>query len=162
MNADRRHRAMKFESLESLDGRLAPSGLVGPGVPEPPRAIVHASPSAALTPAQLVADRGGQALGSIYREFLAYQDRGSQGAFVSALSHRISFQDTSVGVVIRGRGGNFDALVKHLQSEGLRVTSTLAAYHYVQGYLPISQLPTLAGDATLATIAPAYRPILRR
>ena len=107
----------------------------------------------------LVANRGGQALGQLYSQFLSYS---GSGTFTTTLSKTIMVQGTSVGVDLVFNGsGDFNTQIAQLQGVGMKITATNAKLGIVEGYLPISELPAIARDGYISNIAPIYKPIIR-
>ena len=143
MNRRRPARNLTISPVESLDRRIVPSGA--------------ALDSAAL--GAIVTAKGGPTLGAIYREYVAYEQSGGKGEFRPAESGRVSFEGTSVGVDVRFGGGDFNALVGQLKGIGMHVTATVPRLGLVEGYLPISALPAVAGNSHEAGLAPNYKPV---
>jgi len=140
-------RNLAIRPLESLDERIVPSGV---GITALPVATQEA----------FVTERAGQALGTIYTQYVNYQAAGASGSFTSTLSNQIYMSGTSVGVDITFNGGNLSTLVGELQGIGMQVTATSTQDSIVEGYLPISQLPVVASNGYATTIAPVYEPIV--
>ena len=143
---------------------ISPIAVSGSVAVSPPTPVVVSptvtSPSAVSDPVTVVSTKGGPELGSIYQQYLTYEQAGGQGAFVPSQSGRIAFSGTSVGVEIR-ISGDLNAAVGQLQGSGMLVTATSAQSGIVEGYVPIADLPTVAGDGQVIGLSPIYRPILR-
>jgi hypothetical protein len=114
------------------------------------------------SPTTVVADKGGPALASIYQEYLNYEQAGGTGTFSPPEAKQIIIKGTSVGVDIRVTG-NLAASVALFQNLGMQVTATAVAGQVgiIEGELPIFQLPTVAGDASVVGLGPIYKPTLR-
>lgn len=104
----------------------------------------------------------GQQLVQIYQEYLTYAQSGGQGgAFKSSLSKLISFNGTNgtnVGVDIRGYG-DFVSFQTALRNIGMNIGAVDPTHQIVEGFLPISQLPTVAQMPNIVGMSPLYKAI---
>jgi len=137
-------RKMTFTSLESLEDRL----------------VLAASP--ATNPYEaLVVNRGGPLLGAIYTELVNYYQEGAHGQFLAAQSNTVEMSGTSVGIDVRFGAGNFYANATQMQQLGMVITAGVPSIGLVEGYMPIYQLPTVAGDANVSSLSPVLKPTLK-
>ncbi len=148
MSRNRSTRNLTIAPLEMLDDRIVPSGT---GITSLPIATQEA----------FVTTRAGQALGSVFTQYVNYEQAGASGAFTPTLSGQIYFSGTSVGVDIIFHGGNYNTLVGQLKGIGMQVTATEQQDGIVEGYLPISQLPVVASNGYATTISPVYKPVIK-
>jgi len=155
MNAPRRARALRMDSLESLDDRVMPSVTV----PAPP-APIHPVPVPPAFPSGTPLDKVGQTLKIVYQEYLDYQKLGGHGPFVSSQANWVQINGTTVGIEIRVKG-DVNLAVSGLRAKGLQVGGVNAANRIVSGVLPISQLAIVADDANIVGVSPISRPIPR-
>jgi hypothetical protein len=158
MNATRRARSLKIQSLELLDDRITPSG----GFPLHPTTAV----APMYAPNGTAMDKLGQTLNIISQEFLKYEHDGGHGAFVSSQS-KVLFHmpagttdgsKTEVGVNIQVKS-NLDQVVSDMKTLGMEVSAVNRSTGMITGYLPISQLPTAANDAQITNVTPIYKPV---
>jgi len=171
MIATRRARSLKIHSLETLDGRITPSG----GFAFQPVAAVapaHAPlPIAASEPTYkpngTAMDKLGQTLNIIYSEYLTYVKNGAKGDFASSQSSRVFFQTpagstdgskTEILVSIQVPKALFGQALSDANKLGMQVNGTDSTHGIITGYLPISQLAAAANDASFTSVAPVYRP----
>jgi hypothetical protein len=91
-----------------------------------------------------------QSLGAAYQAFVSNQSAPPASQFPL-----LRFQGNSVGVDVKVTG-NFTQAVAQLQSLGMSVTSTSAANDLVEGFLPLSALPTAAQLPQVASVGPNY------
>jgi hypothetical protein len=84
------------------------------------------------------------------------------GSISPAESNLLVISGSNVGVQIQDiSGGDFNALVAELQSDGLQVISTDPTTDSVAGMLPIAQLPTIGQlPQGLSVTAMSYKPAL--
>jgi hypothetical protein len=115
-----------------------------------------AIPPASQVP--LVALKGGPALGSIYQEFVNFEQAGGTGTFRPVEAGQILFAGDAVGVDIRTSAANFNTMLGEMEQLGMQVTATAPQVGVIEGFLPIAQLPTVAGNAGLAGMNPIYKP----
>jgi hypothetical protein len=135
-------RALTITSLESLEDRIALSTV-----------------SATNPWESLVETKGGPALGVIYTEYFNYVQSGSQGTFLSAQSNEVEMIGPTVGVELQfSSGSNFAANATMMQQAGLIETASFPSLNIVEGFMPIGQLPAIAPDPNLTTLAPVYKP----
>jgi hypothetical protein len=98
------------------------------------------------------------ALQSLYQE---YEAEGSGSSFTPSLpsDKLLQISGTSVAVDLKmPPAGDFNSFVAMLQSDGVQVTSSSAAYGLVEGMLPIVELPAVAQVA--ASVTPTPPPVL--
>jgi len=171
MNATRRARSFKIHSLESLDGRITPSGGFA-FHPVAPVAPIHASfPVASgepsYSPNGSPMDKLGQTLNIIYQEYVSYVKDGAKGAFVSSQSSKVFFllpggttdgSKTEVGVSILVPRTLFNQALADTAKLGMQVNGADPMHGIITGFIPISQLPTAANDADFTSVAPIYKP----
>lgn len=135
-------RALTITSLESLEDRIALSTV-----------------SATNPWESLVDTKGGPTLGVIYTQYFNYVQSGSQGAFLSAQSNAVEMIGPTVGVELQfSSGSNFAANAALMQQAGLIETASFPSLNIVEGFMPIGQLPAIAPDPNLTTLAPVYKP----
>jgi hypothetical protein len=146
MTHKRSNRTLAIGPLESLDQRIVPSGT---GITSMPIATQEA----------FVATRAGQTLGSVFTQYVSYEQGGAVGAFAPTQAGQIFISGTSVGVDIDFHGGDFNTLVGQLKSIGMQVTATAPQVGLVEGYLPIGDLPIVASNGYATSISPVYRPV---
>ena len=108
------------------------------------------------TPSSLA--KAGQALTTVYQEYEVYSINGSPGTFTSSQAGRIQISGTSVGVDIHVNG-SFALAVSRLQGLGMKITATSVTSGIIEGQLPISILPTVAGDSHVVSLSPIYKAI---
>ena len=155
-NSKRRdgQRRLAMESLESR--RL----LDGGGLNTPPtwRPTNHDLTDVKNGPLALA----GQDLINIYQEYLAYERLNNGSAFVSRTNSYIEFNGNFVGIDIRGYGDP-TTFQTSLRNIGFQVSNVLAQPNetYVEGFLPIGQIPTAASLTQIIGMAPIYRPVNR-
>jgi hypothetical protein len=139
---------------------VTPAVPAGPIAPVTPTPITPATPAAPMTVAQGVALKGGPDLGSIYQEYVNYEQAGGTGTFMPSEAGRIEFRGTSVNVSIRTPVANFTAMLGQMKALGMQVTGTVQAGQVgvIEGYMPIGQLPQVAINAGLVGMAPVYKP----
>ncbi len=140
-----RRRSTRTLSVETLDDRIVPSGT---GITSLPIATQEA----------FVTERAGQALGTIFTQYENYEAAGASGTFSSNESNQIYLSGTSVGVDVNFGGGNYNTLLGQLKSIGMNVTATSTLDSLVEGYLPIANLPIVASNGYVSSIAPVYKP----
>jgi hypothetical protein len=158
LNTQRHDRQARF-LLESLDDRLVLSaGAAAGAVVHHPvanhadhtlRPEVLGHDARAMLPANVSA-----ALRSLYRE---YEDQGGGSHFAPALSgaRPLRVSGSRVAVLIKvDFPPAFDAVLRQLRADGLRVVRTSAAYGLVKGTLPIAALPAAAQDSAHMWLAP--------
>jgi hypothetical protein len=74
---------------------------------------------------------------------------------------QVELQGSSVGVQIEtSNSSDFSTLVAGLESLGLQVTDSSAAYNLVVGFLPISALPSAAQLVGSPSITPMLYPLM--
>jgi hypothetical protein len=95
--------------------------------------------------------KANQTLVAIYESFMA---NGSVSPSLAAIVH---VSGSSVGVDVRGTG-NVSALSAALTSLGMKVQAADPSTVTVEGSLPISQIPAVAGLTQVISLNPSYRP----
>jgi len=105
-------------------------------------------------------DKAGQTLNIIHQEYAAYQQGGSQGAFVSSQARLVMITDTSVGVDIRV-AGDVNVVAGQLKQIGMVVTAVDANTGTVEGSLPIGQIPAAVNAASVIGLSPMFRPTVK-
>jgi hypothetical protein len=156
LTTQRHDRQARF-LLESLDDRLVLSAGAAAVVHHPaaneahhtrrPEVLGHEA--RAMLPANVSA-----ALQSLYRE---YEDQGGGRHLAPARSGATPLQVSGnrVAVLIKvDFPPAFDAVLRHLRADGLRVIRTTAAYGLVKGTLPIAALPAAEQDSAHIWLAP--------
>jgi hypothetical protein len=150
MNRNRPTRTFAVSALELLDERVVPT--TGLSITQLPVATQEA----------FVTNRAGEALGSIYTQYMNYEAAGLQGTFSSSLSNQIYTSGTSVGVNLSfSSAGNFNTLLGQLEGIGMQVTATESQYGFVEGYLPISQLSVVASNGYATSLSPVDKPDIK-
>jgi hypothetical protein len=138
---------------------------VSPGSPvivQQPAATPTVSPGPTpvpISPGQVPANVA-QPLHTIYAEYAAYVNAGGSGTFTSSLAKVVVMNGTNVGVQFHWNGtGDFSAFVANLQSHGVQVIDSSSTFGLVEGMLPMSQLPTVAGLPQTLSLTPMYIPM---
>ena len=145
--SDPRRRRFGNPFVESLEDRRLLSGSAWLATSTDPLDVQH-GPLAPL----------GATLISIYQEYSNYVKSGSTAQFKSSQVSNIYFSGTSVGVDVRGTG-DFAAFQKSLTDIGMVVTSTSPVSQFVEGYIPIANLPQLATSPQVVGALPNYKPV---
>jgi hypothetical protein len=145
LNHQRPSRTLTIHSLETLDNRIVPSGF---GV----------SAASIATQEALVSTKAGPALGTVYTDFVNYENSGHHGAFQTRESKQIIVKGTSVEVDVRFSGGNFNVLEMRLKGLGMTVTATVPKLGIVEGFVPIANLPNVVTLPRETTTSPIYKP----
>lgn len=102
----------------------------------------------------------GQTLESIYQGYEAFAVGAGPGAtYNSPLSSQIEFQGNYVGVRVN-TWGDFNSAQTALQNIGMQIAGTDSTYGIFEGYLPISQLLTVAKMPMTISLSPISKPIL--
>jgi hypothetical protein len=83
----------------------------------------------------------GVGLVNIYKAFV---QSGGNAAQVEAQYPDVFFQNGMVGVELKTNSANFNDFVTQLQDLGMQVVTSSSYYGMVDGYVPISSLPTIA------------------
>jgi len=87
---------------------------------------------------------------------MLYQQREEGGFNLTDPAYSVfSLQDDAILVEIHGRG-DFNALLEALQPHNFQATVTLAGAGLVDGYLPLDQLPTVAGLEQVVSVMPVW------
>jgi hypothetical protein len=154
MYAKRTFKATAFDHLES---REVMSGMTFAG-PHAHPAIVHPHPLLGAPPVGNTMKNVSQDLNMGYNAFSGNTATASQ---LASQYPRLQFQGNSVSVMVKGKG-NFNTLLRDLQSAGMTITTSSAFYNIVIGYLPITALPTAANLPETGNISPNYRALLGR
>ena len=98
----------------------------------------------------------GQDLINIYQASLS----GGTSTLASQFQHDRSSSGGMVGIDTNWNGsGDFNAYITGMKNLGMQVTATSATYGIVEGFLPVSQLPTVAADPQTLSLHPIYTPI---
>lgn len=100
--------------------------------------------------------KAGQDLITLYTDYQGSVQSGSSGTFTSRETAIIQVVGNQVRVDIRG-SVDVNTLASTMSSLGMQVESTDARTHTVEGLISISQLPTVAQSAQVATISPVYK-----
>src|SRR5205823_1530822 len=98
----------------------------------------------------------GDTLVGVYQSFLSHQGQTNQLAGQYPL---LQFQGNSVLIGVNSLGGDFNQFQTSLQNLGLQVVASSALYGRVDGWLPVSQLPTVAQMAQTMSGHPIYKPV---
>jgi hypothetical protein len=130
-------------------------------VTKPVEFATAAATTTTATQETFVTTRSGTSLGTLYAQYVSYEQAGASGSFTSTLSNRLYISGTSVGVEITFSGGDYTTLVSQLKGIGMDVTATAPQEGIVVGYLPISQLPVIASNGYATNIAPVTKSTLR-
>jgi hypothetical protein len=144
LNRQRPSRNWTIHVLETLDNRIVPSGL---GV----------SAASIATQETLVATKADQALGTVYTDYVNYENSGHHGTFQTSESSQVAVKGTSVSVAVQSSGGNFNALEKQLKGLGVTVTATAPKHGIVDGEIPIAKLPAIVALADVSSTTPIYK-----
>lgn len=144
---DKGQRRRGFPNVESLEGRvLLDGGANGWHPTSTDLKDVRNGPMA----------NEGQDLINIYQEYL------KQPTNTTALPAKFSyirFQGNSVGIDVKGQG-DFNTFLTSLRNLGMQVTASSEKYALAEGYIPISQLPTLARLPQTISASPMYKPVV--
>ena len=132
-------------SVESLEGRLL---LDGGG-----RTWQPTSTDLADVRNGPMANEGATLIG-VYQNYLK---AGGNASSLAGQYPDLQFKGDKVGVSISGTG-NFNTFLTSLTSLGVSVTTSSSLYGRIEGYAPISALPTIANLPQTLSAAPAYRP----
>lgn len=99
--------------------------------------------------------KAGQALITIFEEF---QQQGAGTTFTPSQPSFVEIHGTNVGVDIQSSGGDFNAFVAKMNGLGMQIESQDPKSGTVEGFLPISQIATVAQDAQTQSISPIFTP----
>jgi hypothetical protein len=150
-SGSRRGRALRdrrrgFLNLESLEERLLLSP--APTTPSTNLADIKNGPMA----------DSGQDLIDVYQTYLS--DSGNASQVASTYQNLIEFQNGMVGIDTNwNSSGHFSDYVTAMTNLGMQITATSDTYGIIEGFLPISQLPTVAQEPQTLSLRPIYRPI---
>ena len=97
---------------------------------------------------------------SAYSQYLNYVNGGSKGAFTTPLSSKIAFLNTSIGLDVRGTG-DFTSFEHAMQSLGMNVTAANVNDDMVEGWVPLSSLPSIAQQAQTIGGNPVFRAVTK-
>jgi hypothetical protein len=170
MNATRTARSLKIHSLESLDGRITPSGgfafhPVAAVAPVASHPITAGAPT--YSPNGTPMDKLGQTLNIVYQEYTTYVKDGAKGAYVSSQASKLFFRlpagttdgtKTEVEVSIQVPKTLFGQALTDATKLGLEMVASDAAHGIITGYLPVSQLAAAANDASFTSVSPVFKP----
>jgi hypothetical protein len=99
----------------------------------------------------------GDALIALYRDYRRAQNSGvAAAAFTSSLGSYLVIDEGRVAVTLRARNG-VDKLKDAITGAGGDIIITNGNFSAVSAFVPIDQLRALAGNASVATIAPVTR-----
>jgi hypothetical protein len=101
-----------------------------------------------------------QPLQTLYQEYQTFLSAGGNGTFTSSQANLIVINGTKVGVEAHSSGGDFNAFVAALKSDGVQILASDATYGIVEGMMPIAQLPTIAVRPQTLSVTPMYKPML--
>jgi hypothetical protein len=160
--------AMTAPPVVSVPGSTPPTS--APFTTTPARIAIH-PPSPVIIPSDTSSSGGSSGttasslppnvdpnLGTIYQEYVAFQDAGASGTFSPPLAQYIRVQGSSVGVEVHGNGSDYSALVSELQGLGMQIVADDPNYQDIEGFLPILQLPTAATEPQTLSITPMFVP----
>jgi hypothetical protein len=98
-------------------------------------------------------------LQSLYQQF---ESSGGSSNFTPTGLPGIVISGSNVGINVHTSDtANFNAILAQLQSDGLQVTNSSAAYGLIEGMLPIAQLPAVAQISSDLSITAQYHPTLK-
>ena len=144
-------RRQGFSRLEWLEGRVLLSGGGGGNPVWKPTstnlADVQNGPMANM----------GQDLIGVYQTFLHSSGDVSQ---LPAKFPLLQFKGNSVFVGVNSGGGDFQQFTSSLTNMGMQITASSAYYGLDEGYMPITQLPTVAQSPLTMSGHPIYKPVL--
>jgi hypothetical protein len=104
----------------------------------------------------------GQYLVTLYEQYQSYvQTSNGQQPFQSNLSSLIEIKGDQVGVDVTG-WGNFSTFETQLQNLGMQIGASDSNYEIAEGWLPISDLPTVAELPQIVSIHPLYHSVARQ
>jgi len=103
--------------------------------------------------------KAGQNLITVYTQFQNFNGSGTF-ALTGDLANLIRIQGDSVGVDVGANPSNMTNVESALQALGMQITATDATTGTIEGFLPISQLPTVSQDSDVLTLAPNYLPVM--
>lgn len=127
-------------------------------------AVMETATAAATTPVDVddvkngPLAKAGQDLIEVYNQF-TNSGGGDDFALTGQLADRIRIQGSSVGVDVGAGPGNMVNMVATLEALGMQVTATDATTGKIEGFLPIAQLPAVAQNSDVLTLAPNYIPM---
>jgi hypothetical protein len=112
----------------------------------------------ASSPSPLPSNVSGQ-LQSIYQQFV---DSGGGDNFTPTGVNGVVISGSNVGINVHvNNPADFDTILAQLQSDGLQVTTSSAAYGIIDGMVSIAQLPTIAQISSNMSLTPIFNPTLR-
>lgn len=91
--------------------------------------------------------------------YASFQANGGNAAALAAQYSTLRISGNSVGVDVKTNAAGFNALVSELTNLGMTITTSSAAYGLVEGYLPITALPTASALPQTISINPNYKPV---
>lgn len=97
----------------------------------------------------------GQALINVYLDYQKYVSEGTDATFTSPSEPDVRIQGDTVGVDVNG-WGDFTSFVNQVQLSGMDVGATSQSPEIAEGWLPISDLPTLARLPQVVGLEPIY------
>ena len=97
----------------------------------------------------------GSALINVYQTF---NNLGGNVSQLAAKHPQLQFKGNSVLVGVNSGGGDFGQFTSSLTNLGMQITASSAFYGLDEGYLPITQLPTVAESPLTMSGHPIYRP----
>jgi hypothetical protein len=101
-------------------------------------------------------------LQSLDLQYQAFVNTGGEGIFSPTGAEGLQINGTHVGVKVSTLDGRqFASILAELESDGLRVTQDSLLGGFIDGELPIGQLPTVANMSPMVTIRPLIEPRLR-
>jgi hypothetical protein len=103
--------------------------------------------------------KAGQNLIEVYNQFET-AGGGDDFTLTGPLASIIRIQGDSVGVDVGAAPGNMVNVASTLEALGMQVTATDATTGKIEGFLPIAQLPTVAQNSAVLTLAPNYYPVM--
>jgi len=146
----------------------APSATRAVLVPDPATSAVTVSPTTSndVPPVTVSLEeikngplaKAGQALVTLFAE---YQQQQGSTTFTSSEAGLLLIQGTNVGVDIHVNGAGIDAFANQLTSLGMQVTTKDPDHGIIDGFLPISQLLTVAQDPQTASLSPIMHSFTR-
>ena len=141
-----------FLGIESLESRRL---LTGGGQTLPAPYFIPTSSDISNVQNGPMANMGEYLIG-VYESYLSHQGQTSQLPGEYPL---LQFQGDSVLIAVNSLGGDFSQFQTSLQNLGLKVVSSSSYYGEVDGWLPVSQLPTVAEMAQTMSGHPVYTPL---
>jgi hypothetical protein len=90
--------------------------------------------------------------------YASYLDHNGNASGLPAQFPDMVFKGSTVALDLKSLGGDFNAYTTSLDNLGMQITASSAFYGIAEGYVPISQLPTVARMPQTMSGFPSYKP----